>query len=438
MLWWLLLGLTGLWLWVDTITTTPLAFMAMRNSLINYTGVLGIGMMSVGMVLAVRPVWFEPYLGGLDKMYRLHKWLGMGGGILSVTHWLVVQAPRWLFALELLTPSSGGRPPRQEQTVAVFKLFQSLRGLAEGLGEWAFYATLVLIALALIKWFPYRLFFKTHRLLAATYLILVFHSVVLMNYTYWSSMLGAVMAALMAAGSVSAVMVLFRKVGERRKVGGVIERVEHFAELKVLYVFIKLEGRWAGHAAGQFAFVTFDSDEGAHPFTITSAWLDDGRITFLIKGLGDYTNQLPAYLKLGSAVEVEGPYGQFTFDSTKPRQIWVGAGIGITPFVARMKSLAQTPDDKPVDLFHCTAVLDPSAIEKMQADADGARVNLHVTVDDRDGRLDAQRICAAVPQWLDADIWFCGPPAFGHALKQDFVARGLAASHFHQELFEMR
>ena len=72
------------------------------------------------------------------------------------------------------------RPPAE--TVAIFQYFQSQRGLAEGIGEWAFYAAVVLIILALVKRFPYRHFFKTHRLLAIVYLFLVFHAVVLMKF----------------------------------------------------------------------------------------------------------------------------------------------------------------------------------------------------------------------------------------------------------------
>ncbi len=437
-MWGLVLGLTAWWLWVDPLLTASPAFFAVRNSLVNYTGILGMGMMSVGMVLAVRPVWFEPHLGGLDKMYRLHKWLGIGGLVFSVAHWLASNAPKWLFGSGLVQPPAGGRPPRVEQTVEVFKLFQSWRGIAEGVGEWAFYATVLMIVLALFKRFPYKWFFKTHRVLALTYLALVFHAVVLMNFAYWSHGLAPFMSVLMGAGAVAAVIVLFRKVGERRTVGGVVEQLERYDDLGVLSVLVRLDGRWPGHRAGQFAFVTFDPREGAHPFTITSAWQADGRITFLIKALGDYTERLPSDLAVGHTAEIEGPYGQFTFQGTKRRQIWVGAGIGITPFVARMKTLATAPDGKQIDLFHTTAVLDPRAMAKMQVDAAAAGVRLHVLHDPRDGRLDAARVCAAVPQWRDADVWFCGPPAFGQSLKAALVAQGLPTADFHQELFEMR
>ncbi len=45
---------------------------------------------------------------------------------------------------------------------------------------------------------------------------------------------------------------------------------------------------------------------------------------------------------------------------------------------------------------------------------------------------------ALVPDWTEASIWFCGPSGFGEALRQPMLARGLPASNFHQELFEMR
>jgi predicted ferric reductase len=40
---------------------------------------------------------------------------------------------------------------------------------------------------------------------------------------------------------------------------------------------------------------------------------------------------------------IEGPYGCVNFIDQRPRQIWVGGGIGITPFVARLKMRANAP-----------------------------------------------------------------------------------------------
>lgn len=148
----LIFGLTGLWLAADTVLSAPYEFFALRTSLINYTGILGIAVMSVGMMLALRPVGMEPFLGGLDKSYRLHKWLGITGLVLSIIHWLWANAPKWMIGWGWMARPV--RHPAAEQPVAVFRYFQSQRGLAESIGEWAFYAAVVLIVLALLKNFP--------------------------------------------------------------------------------------------------------------------------------------------------------------------------------------------------------------------------------------------------------------------------------------------
>ena len=97
-----------------------------------------------------------------------------------------------------------------------------------------------------------------------------------------------------------------------------------------------------------------------------------------------------------------------------------------------------SPDGKTIDLFHATAEYDADAIGLLERDAQAAGVRLHVLWDARDGLLDARRIAAAVPQWHEADVWFCGPAAFGQALRRDLLALGLPAEQFHQELFQMR
>ena len=93
----LLLGLSLLWLWADAPAWYAMqGVFAWRNEMLQYTGVLGIGVMSVAMVLAIRPVALEHRLHGLDKMYRLHKWLGITGLVVAIAHWLWVEAPKWL------------------------------------------------------------------------------------------------------------------------------------------------------------------------------------------------------------------------------------------------------------------------------------------------------------------------------------------------------
>ena len=86
--------LTVLWVPADPILSMGYEFFALRTSLINYTGVVGMGAMSVAMVLALRLVFIESFLGGLDKAYRLHKWLGITGLVFSTLHFLLANIPK--------------------------------------------------------------------------------------------------------------------------------------------------------------------------------------------------------------------------------------------------------------------------------------------------------------------------------------------------------
>ncbi|MGJ5068488.1 ferredoxin reductase family protein [Bradyrhizobium oligotrophicum] len=441
--WGTLAVLSLLWLVAEPDPFGPGAFFPLRERMVQLSGVLAIGCMSMAMILALRPRWPEAWLGGLDKMYRLHKWFGIAALVTAIVHWLWANGPKWAVGWGLLArPERGARPPIANP---VESLFASLHGSAEGLGEWAFYGTVVLIALALVQSFPYRLFYKTHRLLALAYLVLVFHAVTLTKFSYWMSPLGLTMAAMLACGTWAAAITLLQRVGAGRQVKGRITSLKYYPGVRAMETEIEVSHGWPGHKPGQFAFATSDVSEGAHPYTIASGWnAEDPRITFITKELGDHTSQLREKLHVGQEVKVEGPYGCFTFDDDCTHQIWIGGGIGITPFVARMKELAMrwgSPDCPvaTVDLFHTTADVDEEALGKLAADARSANVRLHVLIDARDGRLTGDRVRRAVPDWQNASIWFCGPTAFGEALRRDFGAQDFPIrERFHQELFAMR
>ena len=436
--WGICIAVTGLWLMADSPIPDPLNYFSLRRIYVQYTGIVSIIMFAIAVLLALRPKVIERPLNGLDKMYRLHKWLGIGGLSFAVIHWWLALGSKWMVGWGWLD-----KPARRQRGAPDFtgieQWLHQQRGLAESIGEWAFYAAAVLIVLALLKTFPYFWFRKTHKLLAVAFLALAWHSLVLIDSRYWSQPLFWVTAVLVVAGAVASVLVLLGRVGRTRQVNGVIDELNYYPGVKVIEGTVLMEPGWPGHQAGQFAFVTSKEIEGAHPYTIASAWDEERHtLTFIVKSLGDWTQQLPDLLQVGTSVKVEGPYGCFNFEDTLERQIWVGAGIGITPFIAAMKYRVQNPSPQEVDLFHTTHDFDQAAIDKLTADAKAANIRLHLWVSSEDGRLTPEQIRALVPGWKDSSIWFCGPLAFGAALRRDFIRHGLAPAHFHQELFEMR
>lgn len=436
---WVVLGM--IWLALNGGIFSITNVFALREALMQFSGVLAMGAMSVAMILSIRPERPEQKLGGLDKMYRLHKWLGLGVLGLAIFHWLWAEGPKWAVKLGVLARPVRG--PRPEITDPIRQFLVGFRGTAEDVGQWAFYASVVLLAVALVKFVPYRWFRYSHRLMSLVYLALAFHAVVLLDYGMWTTPLGLVMAILLACGSYAAIVSLFARIGAGRRVVGEIADIRHYPGVHSLETTIKLGPGWRGHKAGQFAFATSNPIEGAHPYTIASAWNPSApEITFISKELGDHTTGLVDRLKVGQRVTVEGPYGSFTFDDGLPHQIWVGAGIGITPFVARLKEIAdlETTTAQPtIDLFHTTREVDEAALERLAQDADAANVRLHLLINARHGRLSGERIRQAVPNWREASLWFCGPVKFGTALRADFAAQGMSVDeHFHQELFELR
>src|SRR6476646_7952998 len=102
--WVLCLGLTAMWIAADPVVFGAHPFAQLQFPLINYTGIIAMGVMSVSLLLALRSVAFEPYVGGLDKSYRLHKWLGIAGLVMAIAHWLLIEGPGWLVAFGVMAP----------------------------------------------------------------------------------------------------------------------------------------------------------------------------------------------------------------------------------------------------------------------------------------------------------------------------------------------
>jgi len=275
-----------------------------RQELLYLSGVLSIGLMSLATYLASRPTWLETPLGGMDRVYRTHKWAGILGGSFAVLHWLVEMSD------DILKSSIGrtGRVPKEQYG----NVLDKLRHLAEDVGEWGFYIVIVLVALTLWQRFPYRPWRFLHRAMPAIYLLLAFHGVLLAPPDYWNQPIGLLLGALVAAGCYGAVRALLANIGRGRQTAGTIAEIEPLGA-DLLRVRCALGQGWPGHRAGQFALVSFDDREGAHPFTIASADRGDGNVEFCIKALGDYTRRLRATLAVGAPVVVEGPYGRFDF-----------------------------------------------------------------------------------------------------------------------------
>ena len=429
----LLLSVVGLtWAW-DLMQAAPPTgahpLWIARQQLLTLSGFLSIALMSLTMLLATRPAWLESPLGGMDRVYRTHKWAGILAVIFAALHWLIEMSSDVLKAMIGRT----GRVPNETFT----GLLEILRDLAGDMGEWAIYAVLAMLAITLWKKFPYRMWRILHRAMPVLYLMLAFHAALLAPQAYWLQPAGALLAVLLVAGVYGAVLSLLGSIGRSREATGRIVAIEHPAN-DLTTVRCHLERSWTGHRPGQFAFVTFVDGEGAHPFTIASADRGDNTVSFEIKSLGDYTGSLAHRLQTGQGVRVEGPYGRFDLERRDPkaRQIWIAGGIGVTPFLAWLESLQSDPNQAPTaELHYCTRdqqsdVFVPR-LQALCATLPGVQLHIH-------GARQGNTLKAAALQGAQkAEIWFCGPSGLATSLREGLHALG-ARPRFHQEAFEMR
>ena len=109
----------------------------LRQHALYLSGVWSIGMMSLVMLLSLRQRWMEWPLGGMDQVYRLHKWAGIAAAVAAVLHWAADESSDFIKDIW----GKAGRPARE----VVWSWAVDWRGSAKDVGEFAFYALLVMV-----------------------------------------------------------------------------------------------------------------------------------------------------------------------------------------------------------------------------------------------------------------------------------------------------
>ncbi len=409
------------WLWI------------VRQQAMYLTGLLSMSLMSLSMLLATRPRWLERPLGGLDRIYRLHKWSGILAISFSATHWLAELSDDLIKSLI----GKAGRLPK----VRYDGVLEVLRELGKDMGEPAFYILLVMLAITLWRRFPYHIWCHLHRIMPVLYLMLALHSVMLAPPAYWTQLVGALMAVFISLGVISSFISLTGIIGRKRQAKGTVIAVKSTGD--VTEITCRIKEPWPTQQPGQFAFLTFSRLEGAHPFTIASAARNDQTITFCIKALGDFTRNLGRRLQPGQDVTIEGPYGRFVLDrhSRKRRQIWVAGGIGITPFLSWLEWLqTQSKETVKADLHYCirNRENDPFIARLQTLCAELPAIQLHIHSAQHGEKLNVEALSLADNRKEKTEIWFCGPTGLAESLKKNLKTTWNGPLRFHQEAFEMR
>jgi predicted ferric reductase len=204
--------------------------------------------------------------------------------------------------------------------------------------------------------------------------------------------------------------------------------------------------------AGQFAWLTANNSpfsDAEHPFTIASSAEIRKTVSFTIKELGDFSSSIKS-LKPGQEVYVDGPFGAFTYERHLHAEgfMFIAGGIGITPMMSMLRSLADRKDKRPLVLLYANRNWEGITFRE-EVQALQQRLNLKVThvlenppddwVGDK-GFITAELIMKNLPEGLKPNIWevfICGPLPMMNAVENMMPTVGVSVGDFHSERFDL-
>lgn len=203
---------------------------------------------------------------------------------------------------------------------------------------------------------------------------------------------------------------------------------------------------------GQFAWITAWNSPFAdteHPFSFSSSAEKKGEIEFTIKELGDFTRRIKE-MQPGQVVYVDGPYGSFSVDRHGHAKgfVFIAGGIGITPILSMLRTLADRGDKRPLTLLYANKTLDQAAF---RGEIDHLRSRLNLTVIEvpetppegwkgPSGYINQALLKKYLPQERKRDayeIFICGPKPMMDAVEIALEKLGVFSGDYHSERFDL-
>ncbi|MDR5891223.1 ferredoxin reductase family protein [Halomonas mongoliensis] len=384
------------------------------------SGILGLAMMLLAGAVSCRVPGFDRPFGGLARLWHLHHWLGFAAFILVMLHALALGLAAVPASLD----------------AAVATLFPPLSHGALWLG-WLAWAAMVVFLAPTFDFFGkphYQRWKRLHLVSAAALLLGLGHALLLAGEAWPWWLLG-----IAGLGAIA-----WRKgVAPSRRHPYRVEEVVPLAR-GVVELVLRPEGSGIRHEAGQFVYLSpLDERLAAgrgeeHPYTIASSPAD-ARLRIGIKDLGDASHALQTVTP-ETRVLVEGPYGEF-FGRRFPERdmLWLGGGIGITPFVGGARDLASgaAPEGR-VQLIYL-AQDDARAyyrqeLEEIAGRVEGFTFTQHFSREQ--GRMTEAFLREHCPDFTEREIYLCGPPAMNAHLQRLLAGQGVPALRIHSEVFD--
>lgn len=367
-------------------------FVPMASILPVGLGMLSMSSMAVTLILAARWRIVDRVMGGPDKSYKAHRWLGIFALVGALGHWSIASSI-----------GAGAAP--------------ILGDMGESVGTLAALGLLVMTAAAMVRMIPYHLWKASHMLMGPIFVLASFHTFFVASPLAVGAVPWTLLTAISTVGLIAWGQTLLRKVEPTRLV--TIESTTSFDG--GVDVTFGSEGKLRPFKAGQFATLAHNRARSeAHPFTIAGG--DDTSRRFVIRTAGDWTEGFVKTAKVGDQFRLGRGVGRFLPQTASRRleQLWVAGGVGITPFLAALQQM-QPDDSARVTLMYCIrSRASAGVLADVEAHAQRLpQVDLIVLSDDRVEGLSSARLASVVRGMsANAQVYLCGPEGLKEMVSQ--------------------
>ena len=409
------------------------------------TGIVGVVLYSISLVLMTRLRLLENVFGGLNRVYIAHHIVGGLSLIFSLLHPLGLALSMALSSMKAaallllphdLLPIAALFDQSNQSHVLVLQQWATTLGIV---GLWLMVGLLIITIFIKL---PYRIWLISHKLMGAVFLLIGLHIVYIQSDTSDDPWLKWYLVAWLIIGLLAFVYKTIMGQIIIRKYRFVINNVVDLGG-GIVRLYLSPTKKVFNYRPGQFVFMRLLHVSGMsrewHPYSISSCQSAGEGLELSIKALGDYTAKL-AMVEPGAIAELEGAYGKFTYTNYANRdQVWVAGGIGITPFLSMVKELPAT--GYRVYLFYSvktrSEVIDWQLLYgTMLAKNNSLRV-IPFIADEQPALMSVDYIEQVCGDITGRDFYLCGPPPMMSALKRQLKTRGISSTSIHSEEFSM-